>query len=105
MREVVSLDEWLDALGDAEVECTTPCGAVSYLGALSIREWLEIGCETFPEHTSILWVDCGADTGACLASIREELPHITFRGENAIYIKLKDMAGQAGLIMRKIGED
>lgn len=101
MRVVASLDDWLNALRDGEIECCTPRGAVSTLGALYVREMLEIGREEFPDHELVLWADCGEDRGAALAAIRNKLPHIIFSGEDETFVKLNDMAEQAGLVMRE----
>ena len=99
MREVNTLREWLHLVSEGELECKTASGAISYLGALYLKEWIEIARELYPAHQSRLWVECDTDIAGALATIRHELPNIVVSGDNPVGAKLKDMAEQSGITL------
>jgi len=84
--------------GRAVLLCS-PEGASSYLGA-GFWKALQDKAETeFPDVTFTLALDCAQRAGDAMAALRAGVRAIVFTGPEEVAAKLRDMAGQSGVVI------
>jgi hypothetical protein len=74
-------------------------GAGSYAGPAWFKAIVAIAAAEFPAQTVDAVLDCGAEAGAALASLRHGLSRIRFTGPAAVAARLSDIARQQGAVI------